>query len=49
MADKKNICDKQKIHHLMLFVHVSYNKTCLAAIDPEPVDPEVEMSLLYFT
>lgn len=38
-----------QIHLLMVFWYVSYGKICLAAIDPKPLGPEAEMSLLYFT
>lgn len=33
----------------MVFMHVSYRKTCPAVIDPKLVGPDAEMSLLYFT
>lgn len=47
--EKKNLSDSLQIHLLMVVMYVSYRKTCLAAIDPKPVGPEAEMSLLYFT
>lgn len=30
-------------------IHVCYLQENMPAIDPKPVDPETEMSLLYFT
>lgn len=37
------------MHPLITFMYVIYRKTCLAAIDSKPLDPEAQMSLLYFS